>query len=100
MSKIKNMKPFRTPDGTEWGVDVELPGYSSALVVFHHPDGSTSRKDRYSWLDWRGPESQNVTATLDIARLRAALTDETITELFKRSMLIGQSAPRPAFPAA
>ncbi|MGI9090693.1 MAG: hypothetical protein ACR2GG_06285 [Gemmatimonadaceae bacterium] len=98
MSKIKNMVPFRTPDGTEWGVDVELPGFSNALVVFHHPDGSTSRKDRYAWYDWRGPESKDVTARLTLAQVRARLDDPTVKDLFKRSMLIGSG--RPAFAPA
>ena len=31
---IKNMKPFQTADGTLWGVEVQLPGASSANLVF------------------------------------------------------------------
>lgn len=98
MSKIKDMKPFRTADGTEWGVDVELPSSSDALIVFHHPDGHTSRKDRYAWYQWQGPESQNVTGRLAIAKVRAALDDKTMQQLFRRSMLIGSG--RPAFATA
>lgn len=98
MSKIKNMKPFQTPDGTRWGVDVELPSFSDALIVFHHPDRSTSRKDRYAWYHSHGPESKNPEATLSIAQVRSALTEETLIELFKRSMLIGSG--RPAFSTA
>ncbi|MGI8546088.1 MAG: hypothetical protein ACR2M1_01955 [Gemmatimonadaceae bacterium] len=98
MTKIKNMIPFRTPDGTTWGVDVELPGFSNALVVFHHPDGSTSRKDRYAWYVWHGPESKDVTARLTLAQVRDRLDDRTVTDLFKRSMLIGSG--RPAFAQA
>lgn len=93
MSKIRDMKPFRTPDGTEWGVEVELPTNSDALVVFHHPDGSTSRKDRYAWYNWRGPESQDVRGRLAIATVRARLDEATIRALFTRSMLIGSGRP-------
>lgn len=93
MNKISNMKPFRTPDGTEWGVDVELPTNSDVLVVFHHPDGRTSRRDRYAWLNWRGAESQDVRGRLAVERVRAALDDATIRALFTRSMLIGSGRP-------
>lgn len=88
-----DMIPFRTPDGTEWGVEVQLPGYSNALVVFHHPDGRTSRKDRYSWIEWRGPEARNVTDAVDIAKVRAALNEKELRALFTRSMPIGGGMP-------
>ena len=93
IKNIKNMKPFQTADGTLWGVEVELPGSSSANIVFHHPDPSTSRKDRYARLDWRGPEAANVGERLSIAKVRAVLTDAMIAELFQRSMPIGFGAP-------
>ena len=98
MSSIKNMKPFQTADGTRWGVEVQLPGSSSANVIFHHPDPGTSRKDRYTRLEWRGPGSANVVGHLDIAKIRAALSDAVIADLFKRSAPIGWGAP--AFPPA
>jgi len=87
------MKPFDTADGTRWGVEVQLPGGSSVNVVFHHPDPSTSRKDRYVRFNWRGPEAGDVRSRLDIAKVRAALSDATIADLFKRSMPIGWGAP-------
>lgn len=93
MSSINNMKSFDTADGTRWGVEVQLPGASSANVVFHHPDPSTSRKDRYVRFNWRGPEAGDVSGRLDIAKVRAALSDATIADLFKRSMPIGWGAP-------
>lgn len=98
MSSVKTMKPFQTADGTLWGVEFELPGSSSANVVFHHPDPSTSRKDRYARLDWRGPEAANVAARLDIARVRATISDAMIADLFQRSMPVGFGAP--VFPPA
>ena len=35
------------------------------MVVFRHPDGRTSRLDRYNWIISRGPESRSVTSRLD-----------------------------------
>jgi len=90
---IKNMKPFQTADGTLWGVEVQLPGSSSANVVFHHPDPSTSRKDRYARFDWRGVEASVVTDRLPASKIQAALSDAAIAELFKRSMPVGFGAP-------
>jgi hypothetical protein len=87
------MKPFQTADGTRWGVEVQLVGASSANVVFHHPDPSTSRKDRYARFDWRGPEAANVTGHLDVSRVNNALSDAVVAELFRRSMPIGFGAP-------
>jgi hypothetical protein len=92
------MKPFQTADGTLWGVEVQLPGSSSANVVFHHPDPSTSRKDRYARLEWRGPEAAMVTRRLDIGAIRASLTDAEMAALFQRSAPIGWAIP--AMPAA
>jgi len=93
MSSIEDMKPFQTADGTLWGVEVELPGSSSANVIFHHPDPSTSRRDRYARFDWRGPEAANVTGRLSIAKVRAVLSDAILAELFQRSVPIGWGAP-------
>jgi hypothetical protein len=93
VSSISDMKPFQTADGTLWGVEVELPGSSSANVVFHHPDPGTSRRDRYARFDWRGPEAADVTSRLSIAKVRAALSDAVLAELFQRSMPVGWGAP-------
>ena len=93
MSKVSEMKTYRAADGTHWGVEVQLPGYSSALIVFHHPDGRTATKDRYTTLNWQGPEASNVTTTLDRARVRETLDDVTIARLFRQSVLIGSGVP-------
>ena len=90
---IKNMKPFQTADGTLWGVEVQLPGHSSANIIFHHPDPSTSRKDRYARFDWRGVDASVVTERIPVSKIQAALTDSAIADLFKRSMPIGFGAP-------
>ncbi|HEY8311179.1 MAG TPA: hypothetical protein VIG47_11520, partial [Gemmatimonadaceae bacterium] len=76
-----------------WGVEVQLAGSSSANVVFHHPDPSTSRKDRYVRFDWRGPEATDVVSHLDLGQIRTALSDAVIADLFQRSMPIGFGAP-------
>ena len=90
---IRNMKPFQTADGTLWGVEVQLPGYSSANIVFHHPDPGTSRKDRYARFDWRGSEASVTTDRVPVSKIQAALSDARIAELFKRSMPVGFGAP-------
>ena len=90
---IKDMKSYQTPDGTLWGVEVQLAGSSSANVIFHHPDPSTSRKDRYVRFDWRGPEAADVSERLDPAKLRSALSATVIADLFQRSSPIGFGAP-------
>lgn len=86
------MKSFVTPDGVNWGVEVQVPGASMALIVFHHPDGSTSRKDRYAWLQWKGPEADNVVTSVDIDKVRGSLDQKTMEDLFMRSMRIGDAS--------
>jgi len=91
MSRI--IKPFRSPDGTNWGVEIQVPGASNAMVVFHHPAGKTSRLDRYAWEIWTGPESRNVTSRVSRQKVMDSLTDEKLQLLFRKSMPI--SNPRP-----
>jgi hypothetical protein len=99
MSRISEMKSFRSPDGTNWGVQAELAGASNALIVFHHPDGRTSHKDRYAWINWHGPEASNVQANIHLDAVRAKLTDALLESLFRRSALIG-GGRGPAFSPA
>jgi hypothetical protein len=61
--------------------------------VFHHPDPSTSRKDRYARFDWRGSEASVTTDRVPVSKIQAALSDARIAELFKRSMPVGFGAP-------
>ena len=89
------MKPFRGPDGTNWGVEVKLPGASNAMIVFHHPAGKTAQHDRYAWLNWSGPESRSVTSRVSGEKVREKLNEENLTELFKRSFPISRAAVRP-----
>ena len=80
------MKEFTAPDGTKWKVDVSLPGSSNAMIVFRHPDGATSRNDRYNWVLSHGPEARSVTGRLAPAKVLASLGDTAIAALFRRSM--------------
>jgi hypothetical protein len=89
----RDIKPFRSPDGTNWGVEVQVPGASNAMIVFHHPAGKTARLDRYAWEIWTGPESRNVTSRVSRKKVMESLTDERLQVLFRKSMPI--SNPRP-----
>ena len=89
MSEKTQMIGYRTPDGTLWGVDVSVSGPSNALVIFHHPDGHTGRKDRYAWLNWHGAQADDVTVSLTPELVRPTLDEYTLDGLFKRSMPIG-----------
>ena len=90
MAKIT--KTFRSGDGLEWVVEVTNPGASNAMVVFHHPSGSSSRLDRYAWFITRGPEARSVTARMTKKQVMDALDAADIAELFRRSMSISPSA--------
>jgi hypothetical protein len=84
----REIRPFRGPDGTNWGVEVQVPGASNAMIVFHHPGGKTARLDRYAWDIWTGPESRSVTSRVAPERVMQSLTDEKLRLLLRRSMLV------------
>lgn len=88
------MKPFLGSDGTAWGVEVQSPSSSNAMVVFHHPNGRTARLDRYAWYQERGPKANDVTERLDPKQLLDRLNDSEIARLFRRSMPINTGWPR------
>jgi hypothetical protein len=88
------MKPFQGPDDTAWGVEVQAPSSSNAMVVFHHPNGTTARLDRYAWYQEEGPAANDVTARLDPGQLLERLSDNVIARLFRRSMPISTRQPR------
>jgi hypothetical protein len=90
----RNIRPFRGPDGTNWGVEVQVPGASNAMIVFHHPGGKTARLDRYAWEIWNGPESRSVTSRVAPDKIMQGLTDDKLTMLFRRSMPISNNTPR------
>jgi len=82
------MRAYTSPDGTRWGVEARAPGASNIMIVFRHPDASTSRMNRYAWINWKGAESRDVAARLDEQGTLDALGDAEIARLFRRSMPI------------
>jgi hypothetical protein len=84
------MRSFRSPDGIVWGVDVDLAGSSNAMVLFRHPNGKTSRLDRYNWFISNGPEARSVTSRLSPRQVLESLSDTDIGRLFRRSMAISR----------
>ncbi len=87
------MKTYTAPDGTTWSVSVQTPGSSNAVILFRHPDGRSSRLDRYNWIISRGPESRSVTARLDPDKVLEGLDAGTIMRLFQRSMPVSRKDP-------
>jgi hypothetical protein len=87
------MRVFQAPDGTRWGVDVVLPGFSNAMVVFYHPNGKSASQDRYNWYLAHGPESRSVTAHLTSERVLEQLSDADLAMLFRRSMPVTTTRP-------
>lgn len=86
------MRVFQSVDGVRWGVEVQSPSASNAMVVFHHPNGRTARLDRYAWAQVNRPEALNVTARLEPAVVLDSLTDRELARLFRRSMRISASS--------
>jgi hypothetical protein len=95
---MARMRAFNGPDGTTWGVEVRNPGASNAVVVFRHPDGDTTRHDRYAWYITGGAESQNVTGRLNPSAVLDSLADTDIKRLFRRSMPVSRARGEPATP--
>jgi len=89
----KKTKAHTSPDGTTWSVSVESPGSSNAMILFRHPDGLSSRRDRYNWVISHGPESRSVTSRLVPAQVLEQLDAGTITRLFQRSMPVSRQDP-------
>jgi hypothetical protein len=86
-------RAFTSPDGVQWGVEARSPGASNIMVVFHYPDASTSRRNRYAWINWHGTEARNVTARLEEKKVLDTLTDADLSRLFRRSMPIAGVGP-------
>jgi hypothetical protein len=87
------MKTYKSPDGITWKVDVASPGSSNAMVVFRHPDGVSSRRDRYNWYISHGPEARSVTSRLVPEKVLEHLNNTEIATLFKRSMPVSRPDP-------
>jgi hypothetical protein len=71
-----------------WGVEIDLPGSSNAMILFRHPDRESSHEDRYNWVLSTGPEARSVTSRLEPARVLEGLDEEEIAALFRRSMRV------------
>lgn len=84
------MATFRSADGTAWRVQVKNVGASNAIVLFQHPDGASTRKDRYNWYLSKGPEAKSVTGRLDPKKVAQSLTAEEVELLFRRSMPVSR----------
>ena len=87
------MKTYTAPDGTTWGVTIQVPGSSKAMIVFRHPDGGSTRLDRYNWVISQGPEARSVTSRLDPNRVLDSLHAAEIARLFARSMPVSRQDP-------
>ena len=87
------MKKYTSPDGVLWGVQVQNPGSSNAMVLFRHPDGASSRKDRYNWFISKGPEARSVTSRLSTQKVLDGLDDSALAQLFRRSMRVSRPDP-------
>ncbi|MEP6732253.1 MAG: hypothetical protein ABJE10_16525 [bacterium] len=87
------MKSITTSDGTVWTVDIQAPGSSNSMIIFRHPDGRSSRLDRYNWVINQGPEARSVTSRLVPENVLASLDDPTIARLFARSMPVSRPDP-------
>lgn len=90
------MKPWRSPDGLQWAVEVDLAGSSNAMVIFRHSQGRSARLDRYNWFISNGPEARSVTSRLSKAKILDSLTEDELAALYRRSMKI--SRPDPLLP--
>jgi hypothetical protein len=87
------MKTYKAPNGITWGVDIQAPTASNAMIVFRHPDGRSSRLDRYNWVISHGPEVRSVTSRLSPEKVLDHLNDQEIAQLFRRSMPVSRRDP-------
>ena len=87
-------RPFRASDGVEWGVEVRSPSATNAMIVFHHPDVTTTSRNRYAWWIADTPKAHDVTARLSAVDVLASLTDDDLAKLFRKSMPIASQIPR------
>lgn len=87
------MKTLTAPDGITWKVDIQSPGTSTAIILFRHPDGATSRLDRYNWVISQGAEARSVTSRLAPDTVLEQLDEAAIRRLFQRSMAVSRADP-------
>ncbi|MEX2177350.1 MAG: hypothetical protein WD801_01475 [Gemmatimonadaceae bacterium] len=84
------MRTFQSSDGTVWKVEAILPASSNIMIRFRHPDGDTSRLDRYNWHISSGPEARSVTSRLSPSRVMEQMDDAAVARMFARSMPISR----------
>lgn len=89
------MRTHKSPDGVVWKVEAMLPGSSNVMVVFRHPDGRSSRFDRYNWFISKGPEARSVTSRLSPERALEQIDETALGMLFSRSMPVSRPAIEP-----
>jgi hypothetical protein len=65
------------------------------MVIFRHPDGRTSRKDRYNWFISSQPEARSVTSRLSPDKVLKSIDDALLAKLFTRSMPVSRPAVEP-----
>ena len=80
------MPDYQSPDGIRWKVLVKLPSHSSAMLVFQHPDGQSSKLDRYAWIN--SIQTTDPRERLSAKDVTERLTDAEIARLFRRSMMV------------
>ena len=80
------MREYRTPDGLTWKVVVQLPSHSGGMLVYKHPDGQSSKLDRYAWIN--SAQTTDPRERLSAKSLLDSLSDAEIARLFRRSMMV------------
>lgn len=80
------MREYQSPDGITWKVLVKLPSHSSGMLVYQHPDGRSSKLDRYAWIN--SAKTTDPRERLTAESLMEALSDDEVARLFRRSMMI------------
>lgn len=80
------MREFQSPDGIRWRVAVSLPSHSGAMLVYQHPDGKTSKLDRYAWIN--SAQTTDPRQRLSATDVMDRLTDDDLARLFRRSMMV------------
>ena len=82
----KATRQYQSPDGISWNVLVKLPSHSSAMLVYQHPDGQSSKLDRYAWIN--SATTTDPRESLTSKDVMDRLTDEEVARLFRRSMMV------------
>jgi len=80
------MREYRSSDGLTWKVLVQLPSHSGAMLVYQHPDGQSSKLDRYAWIN--SEKTTDPRERLTSKSVLDTLTDADLARLFRRSMMV------------